>query len=73
MSVWQRLRKSDERIMDSPVGWILPGGAAYKLGRRSAKHGKKTWHKLPFVAGLLDGWNYNVGRERARREQGLDD
>ena len=59
--------------MDSPVGWILPGGAAYKLGRRSAKHGKKTWHKLPFLAGLLDGWNYNVGRERARREQGLDD
>jgi hypothetical protein len=59
--------------MDSPVGWLLPGGAAYKFGRMSGRHGKKRWHKMPFLAGLLDGWNYNVGRERARREQGLDD
>jgi hypothetical protein len=72
MSVWQRLRRSDERIMDSPVGWLLPGGAAYKLGRRSATRGDKTLHLWPFAAGLLDGWNYNVGRERARRKQGLD-
>jgi hypothetical protein len=60
--------------MDSPLGWLLPGGAAYKLGRRSARRGgDSSWRKWPFLAGLLDGWNYNVGRERARREQGLED
>jgi hypothetical protein len=55
VGVWERLRRSDERITDSPAGWLLPGGAAYKLGRRSGREGTDPrWRRWPFVAGLLD-------------------
>jgi hypothetical protein len=60
--------------MESPVGWVLPGGFAYKLGRRSGrKDTDPRWKPWPFVGGALDGWNYNVGRERSLRERGIDE
>lgn len=56
--------------MEGPVGWVLPGGIAYKLGRRSGlRDTDPRWRRWPFLGGLLDGWNYNVGRERSLRER----
>jgi hypothetical protein len=71
-SFFERLRRSDERILESPAGWLLPGGWAYKLGRRNYE-GTPRWRVWPLGGGLLDWWNYNVGRERARRERGIDE
>jgi hypothetical protein len=48
--------------MDSRVGWLLPGGIAYKVGQRDPKRGERL---VPYLFGALDGWNYNAGRERA--------
>jgi hypothetical protein len=67
---WARLRRLDERIVDSPIGWLLPGGASYKVGRRHPGSSDRSW---PYwfgvllqgpVRGALSGWNYNAGRER---------
>lgn len=72
MGIYQRLRRSDERIMESRIGWLLPGGAAYKLGQRDTR-GDGRARLWPYLGGWLNGWNYNVGRERARRRQNIDE
>ena len=72
---YERLRRLDRRIMESPVGWILPSGTSYKLGRRDpGPTDRRSVYWLGVllqgpVRGLLSGWNYNVGRERTQRER----
>ena len=62
-------RDSDHSLYDTGWGWLLPGGWFYKLGRGDDSPRERIW---PYVfGGLLDGWLYNSGRERRRRE--LDD
>ena len=62
-------RDSDDSIYDTGWGWLLPGGWFYKLGRGDDSPRERLWPYL--FGGLLDGWLYNSGRERRRRE--LDD
>ena len=62
-------RDTDDSIYDTGWGWLLPGGWFYKLGRGDDSPRERLWPYL--FGGLLDGWLYNSGRERRRRE--LDD
>lgn len=71
---YERLRRSDERIMESRAGWLLPGGAAYKLGQRAGRRGSRRDRFWLFLAGdWLNWWNYNVGRDRGERKRQRDD
>lgn len=54
--------------MEGPAGWLLPGGFAYKLGQRVGRrqqHVDGRERLWAYLLGWLNGWNYNVGRERA--------
>jgi hypothetical protein len=67
---YERLRQSDERIINSRIGWLLPGGAAFKLGQRAGRRGSQRSHWWLLLTGdWLNWWNYNVGRDRAAAEQ----
>lgn len=54
-------RRSDERIMRSWFGWLLPGGAATKLGRRDRS--PKTRLSAYVIGGPVQGWLYNLARQ----------
>ncbi len=60
-----------ERLWESRWGWILPFGAAWKLGRR---HGANPPAKSSlWVLLVWDVWSeriYNRGRERTIAEHG---
>jgi hypothetical protein len=66
MRTWDRLRALDQRLMDSKLGWLLPGGFEYKLGQRDRSENERWW---VYLLGPLRGWNYNAGRERAARDR----
>ena len=70
VGLWQSLRASDRRIMDSRFGWLLPGGAALKLGQRAGRQGTRRDRFWLLLTGHpLDWWNYNVGRERGEAQR----
>lgn len=70
MNLWRRLRGTDQRIMDSRAGWVLPGGAAYKAGRFAGRRGSRQGALWLLLSGnWLDWWNYNAGREQAAVER----
>jgi len=62
------VRDSEDSIYESGWGWLLPGGWFYKLGRGDDSPRERIWPYL--FGGMLDGWLYNSGRERRRREIG---
>jgi len=60
--------------MDSSLGWLLPGGAALKLGERAGRRGRRGdrfW--LHLTGHPFDWWNYNVGRERGEAQRSAND
>lgn len=59
-------RDGKDSIYDTGWGWLLPGGWFYKLGRTDDSPRERLWPYL--FGGLFDGWLYNAGRERRRRE-----
>jgi hypothetical protein len=59
--------------MESRAGWLLPGGAAYKIGQRAGRRGsrrRQSW--LFFTGDWLNWWNYNVGRDRGEVDDSAD-
>lgn len=71
LAVWLRapLRRLDDRALASKFGWLLPGGVAYKLGRRDRREGER-WSAYLLGGGF--GWLYNAGRVDARRDAAMD-
>jgi hypothetical protein len=62
----EKLWRLDDRAYESRLGWLMPGGIAWKLGRRSAKPGERAW---PYFFGFMDGWFFNAARERTAKER----
>jgi hypothetical protein len=60
-------RPGEPSLYDRDWGWLLPGGFWYKLGKRDTSSRERV---LPYVfGGLFDGFMYNSGRVRRRREE----
>lgn len=58
-------RGVDDRAYESKVGWLMPFGLFWKLGRRDERPGERFW---PYFLNPIGGWVYNAGRERRARE-----
>jgi hypothetical protein len=59
-------RRTDERIMRSPFGWVLPGGIGAKLGEKDSSPDTKWW---PYIlGGPWQGLLYNSARRRRAAE-----
>jgi hypothetical protein len=60
----------DERMWDSKLGWLVPGGVAYRVGRRWGLRAGP----LPYlIFGVYGMWGYRVGRQQYLVLHGLDE
>lgn len=63
-------RGLDERMWASKLGWLVPGGLAYRVARRWGLPAGP----LPFFLGGMTGmWAYEIGSRRHRVIHGLDE
>lgn len=56
-----------ERLLDSSAGWIIPGGAPYKLGRKDGHD--RTFAGSWLIWGVYGERMYERGRHRTIAEQ----
>jgi hypothetical protein len=61
------LRRGVESVWDSPVGWLVPGGAPYKLGRTDGAD--VTIDGSWLIWGVWGERLYDRGRRRTVEEQ----
>lgn len=60
------VRRGVENLWDSPVGWLVPGGAPYKLGRRDGADSTLAGSWL--IWGVWGERLYDRGRRRTVAE-----
>ena len=60
------IRRGVEALWDSPIGWIVPGGAPYKLGRRNGAESTLAGSWL--IWGVWGERLYDRGRRRTVAE-----
>jgi hypothetical protein len=60
------IRHGVERLWDSPIGWVIPGGAPYKLGRRDGYD--STFFGSWLIWGVWGERLYDRGRRRTVSE-----
>lgn len=60
------IRRGVEALWDSPIGWIVPGGAPYKLGRRDGAESTLAGSWL--IWGVWGERLYDRGRRRTVAE-----
>lgn len=58
-----------ERLLDSRIGWIVPFGAPYKIGRRDSDN--RTLGGSWLIWGVYGERMYERGRQRSIAEVGL--
>jgi hypothetical protein len=63
--ILDRLWRLDDRVYESRLGWLMPGGVFWKLGRRDSSGRERI---APYFLGFTEGWFYNAARARSARE-----
>jgi len=56
-----------ERLLDSPLGWVVPGGAPFRLGRKDGA--QRTFAGSWLIWGVYGERMYERGRRRTIEDQ----